>query len=55
MFLQELFIFILISLNDVGKFCDFLTLKWAQPFLGPKSASASAANFDERAKALQIA
>ena len=28
--LQEIFIFILISLNNFGKFCDFLTLKWAR-------------------------
>ena len=57
MFLQELFISILISLNNVGQFCDFPALKSrararAQPFLRSKSASVSAANFDERAKAL---
>ena len=28
--MQEIFIFILISLNNFGKFCDFLTLKWAR-------------------------
>ena len=56
--MQEIFMLILISLNNCEKFCNFLTLKQAraevQPFLGPKSASASAANFDERITAVTL-
>ena len=66
--MQEINMLIFISLNICGIFCNYLTLKRAraqkitkararararaQPFFGPKSVSASAANFDERTKAL---